>query len=480
MSDPAQGGVFIYHPLHKNTPMYALYAGATGSGAAAPETHALSADDRARLHKRYRLHMRDVLEKKGLQPDAVFGREMREDRRALVTRFRAFFPALLGKTTLTGKAAEVGVFFPAIDCFDSRCLEIAGHGEAVFITSRTLDVIELFANTLSMCARLNGLELRRLIGFQDPPPPYITFLWFSMEAKASEALLLDELISPRSGAIGRRALREQFYLKGGSDLVPRDFLRASGHAKLSLGLTWLMMRAVNDLVRGGRDGERYLGVTSPPARVRAWLSLDANYLATLILAFIVLHEISHLALSHNRAEGSPVDPLTRALIERLTEFAAKDGGQLNIHAGQAVGHETGADGFALAVIEEKDYRDPMLEAATLWCAALAGSNEDRGDWARNVFANPMGYPGYAMRVWYLNGKFSTGERQGAIAQQITRQAEELASALGRDTHSSADRAELFLALWKLALCETTLLGILFPSLVGRIWPWDRRAAPAAA
>src|SRR5262249_59453555 len=94
-------------------------------------------------------------EKSSLGPD------FKEDARALVHRSRAFWPALVGKTTLTENAERVAVFFPVVNCFDNRCIEIKGHNEAIFITSRTLDAIELFANTLSMAVLLNGLELRR-------------------------------------------------------------------------------------------------------------------------------------------------------------------------------------------------------------------------------------------------------------------------------------------------------------------------------
>jgi hypothetical protein len=80
------------------------------------------------------------------------------------------------------------------------------------------------------------------------------------------------------------------------------------------------------------------------------------------------------------------------IAEASARFSAENGGQGHNLIGSLTGHETAADAFALEVIEE-EHRDPMLEAATLWCAALAGSNDDCGDWVENFAANPRGkYP----------------------------------------------------------------------------------------
>ena len=474
MSDPGQGGIFVYHPLNAQHPLYAVYAGATGRRRASAGTRSLPADDRERLQKRYRLHMRDVVEKRGLDPEAALRPDLKEDGRALVRRFRAFFPALLEKTTLTGKAGEVEIFFPVIDCFDNRCVEIKGHGEGVFITSRTLDVIELFANTLAMCVRLNALELRAMLGFEDPPPPHVLMVWMTMISGAPAIFMPDGVEDPRFSKIGARAMREELYVKDVSKWLPEAQQRGWSHYRLSLGLTWLMLRAVHRLVRGNsRGGEYCLGVTSAPAPEDSALSLDGGYLATLILSFIVLHEISHLALGHNMAEGPPVDPQIQTIVERSMEHAAEHGAEAFNLVGTAQGHETGADVFALEVIGE-EYREPVMEAATLWCAALAGTNADRGDWVKGAFANPLGYPGYAMRVWFINGRLSSGMRQGPIAQDITRQAEALASALSQQQHSVA-HLELFGTLWKVAAREVAprFLPALLDRLPGFLSRWRR-------
>ena len=452
--DARQPGVFVYHPLNRQTPLFAAYTEATRKGHGAAVAQSLSAEDRMRLVNKYKLHMRDVMERRCLRSDTL-APDFEGDRRALVGRFLAFFPALVKKTMLRSRAPEVAIFFPAIDCFDNRCVEVKGHGEAIFITSRALDVIELFANTLSMCVRLNGLELSAMLGFEDPPPPHLPLTWMTMRPRTMpDIFMLDKILERPSEGPSEQALQDELYTRGVSDWMSEEVKRGWGHYRLSMALTWLMLRAINGLVRRGqRGGESYVGVTAAPTRASSILSLDSDYLATLILTFIVLHEIGHFALGHNRVASRPGDPVLQQIVEGSAKYAAEHGAEGHNLMGTHVGHETGADAFALDVIEE-DFRDPVLEATTLWCAALAGTNDDCGDWVHNVFAAPAEkYPGYPMRVWFLNGRFSKGKRQGHIAQEITRQAEALASALGQDQEFSDESSDLFRKLWAIAAKE---------------------------
>src|SRR6476646_2730429 len=205
MSDP-QEGVFVYHPLNTQTPLYAVFADAI-KHAARSSVSALSDDDRTRLLNRYRQHMRDVVERCGLKAATTLEHTFREDERALVKRFRAFFPALVQKTSLTDKAAQVAVVFPVLDCFDNRCVEIKGHNEAIFITSRTLDAIELFANTLSLCVQLNGLELRTMLGLEDPPPAHLLLAWMTLRARdMPDVYRLDPVVGAGSRNLTTRSL----------------------------------------------------------------------------------------------------------------------------------------------------------------------------------------------------------------------------------------------------------------------------------
>jgi hypothetical protein len=468
MSDP-QDGVFVYHPLNTQTPLYGAFTDAIKR----PAPHiapALSDDDRTRLLNRYRQHMRDVVERRGLKAETALEQPFREDERALVKRFRAFFPTLVERTSLTDKAAQVAVFFPVLDCFDNRCVEIKGHTEAIFITSRALDAIELFANTLSLCVQLNGLELRTMLGLEDPPPAHILLAWMTLRARdAPDIYRLDPVVGAGSRNLSARGLRDELYANEEPRWLPEAGRRAFAHHRLSLCLSWLMLRALNRLVRGAQlGGEHYLGLSCAAPAEASVLSLDSAYLATLVLSFIVLHEIGHFALGHNKVDGGAVDPVLQQIAEASARFSAENGGQGHNLIGSLTGHETAADAFALEVIDEQ-YRDPMLEAATLWCAVLAGSNDDCGDWVDNFAANPRGqYPGFAMRVWFLNGKFSSGRRQGRIAQEITRQAEALAAALGQDDEPAGESAEVFRKLWQIASEETGTAGGFLPKILNRL------------
>jgi hypothetical protein len=449
----ADGGVFIYHPLNPQNPLFSLYESAQSR--ASGFTHALSKDDESRLLKRYRLHMGDVLQRRGSKSNTSVEIDFKHDNRDLVHRFRKFFPAVLEKTTLTDNAAKVAVYFPVLDCFDNRCIEIKGHNEAIFVTSRTLDAIELFADTLSLCVRLNGLELAVMLGLEDPPPAHLLLAWMTMMARPMPDVFdLDAVLG--AGARSERAIREELYeSRSASSWLPEANRLGWGHYRLSISITRLMLIAVHALVRGEQPGrDSFVGATRPVRATASGLSMDSQYLATLILTFIVLHEIGHFALGHNNAAGPPVDPTIQKIVDASMAHASETGSEAHNLIGSFVGHETAADAFALDVIDEQ-YRDPMLEAATLWCAALSGTNDDCGDWLDNFGKDPRGkYPAFSMRVWFMNGRFSQGRRQGKIAHDITRQAEALAKEIRENEQLAGGSVEIFRRLWTIASKET--------------------------
>jgi hypothetical protein len=263
---------------------------------------------------------------------------------------------------------------------------------------------------------------------------------------------LEPLLAPDAGRCSQAALRDELYATNPKHW-PEANQRGFGHCRLSLALTWLMLRAVNRMVRG-LGGESYLGTTSAiPTPHQTMLALDAQYFSTVILSFIVLHEIGHFAREHNKAVGAPVAPIMQQIAEASVRYAEEQGHTAQNLLGSFVGHETAADAFAIDVLEDA-YRDGMLEAATLWCAALAGTNNDCGDWLEHYSSDPgRQYPAFAMRVWYLNGRFSTGKRQGRIAHEITRQAEALSQAIGSDDAPVDAGAEVFRKLWRIASAE---------------------------
>ncbi len=451
-----QGGVFVFHPLNSSTPLYSLYEEALFPFSY-QSARTLSTEDETRLINRYLLHMGDVVVRRGLDRTSVpSGAGFREDSRPLVQNFRAFFPELCKKTTLTDTAVKVAIFFPVLNCFDTRCLEIKGHNEAIFITSGTLDTIELFADTLSLCVKLNGMELSRMLSLEDPMPSHILLAWLTVCARGEpDVFMLDSILGPASYGRNEKALHAEIYATGRSlGALGEEYRQGWGNYRLSMAASWLMLLAVNRLVRGAKlGGDAFVGATQRVSSTASMMSMDSSYFATLILSFIVLHEIGHFALGHNKAAGPPVDPQLKGFVESSVAHAVESGGTAQNLIGSFVGHETGADAFALDVIEER-YRDPMLEAATLWCAALAGTNDDCGDWLDNFAANALGkYPAFPMRVWFLNGKFSAGKRQGAIAKAITGQAEALARFNRENEQLTPDSGKLFRSLWNIAAAQ---------------------------
>jgi hypothetical protein len=454
------GGVFVYHPLHSNTPLYSLYEQALRPGSS-PVARQLSPDDESRLISRYLLHMGDVAGRRGMDRTSIpSSAGFKEDSRPLVQHFRAFFPELGSQTTLTDTAVKVAVFFPSLECFDTRCIEIKGHHEAIFVTSRTLDAIELFADTLSLCIRLNGMEMSRMLSLEDPMPPHILLAWMTMCARGEpDVFMLDSILGPSSRGKNEKALHAEIYATGRAlGALGEEYRQGWGNYRLSMATSSLMLLAINHLVRGANQAAQgFVGATRRLPSSSSLMSMDSSYFATLILSFIVLHEIGHFALGHNKAAGSPENPQLVNLAESVVAQAEKSGDTAQNLIGTFVGHETAADGFALDVIDEQ-YRDPMLEAATLWCAALSGTNGDCGNWLQNFPAHALEqYPAFSMRVWFLNGKFSSGKRQGEIAKAITAQTEALARVNHEEESLTPDSARLFRNLWNIAAAQSLLL-----------------------
>ncbi len=447
------GAVFVYHPLGPQDPLYSAFASWTQP---AGQEGAPVADDRARLLGRYRpfaLHR-----SRGGNPavSVTIPANLDEDRRELTRKFRAFFPSFLCGTDLQVLAPRIALVFPAVDVYDARCLRVDDR-PAVFVTSRMLDVIELFANTLSLCVRLNGLAAPYLLSMEDTPPEFVLLAWMALVAGDVPYITsLHDLLEGRSdGQELERALRVKL-LHTRFDWMTAEANRALSYYQLSHYLCQLMLRAAQRVVRGdGWELLEYLKVTeSIPCR--SSLSVDSRYLATLILSFIVLHEVGHLVLRHNEFE--PVEDWSE-LVEAVKREAREVESIVNVRdfSNTPPSYELAADNFALQVVNEQS-RGPLLEAATLWCAALASTCANSLDWMDHAFVSgsTSEHPAYAMRVWYLNGRFSSGRRAGPIARTITRLAEWLGDQLSKDVPSPEQPTEVFRALWGIARQETDL------------------------
>ena len=160
-----------------------------------------------------------------------------------------------------------------------------------------------------MCIRLNELALPGLLAIEASEghiPRHVPLAWMAMTKSGIAGLALDDLLARRPGTDLERYLRDEIFSTH-VDWWPTPISRAFGRYTLSQYLSQLMMHAVSQLARpGGRGGQAYLGVTDAVAQSRTPGSVDSRYLATLVLTFIVLHELGHFLLGHNeRPAQSP-------------------------------------------------------------------------------------------------------------------------------------------------------------------------------
>jgi hypothetical protein len=438
-------GTFVYHPLLPGSPLAELWRASHGQ-AAAPV--AAPSDLTAR---QYRLHLgARLLTAAGAAPIALPDR-LDEDDRPLVREFRAFFPAFLERCGAPAQIVGSGVHFPIVRYFDARAVE---RGErATFITSRVLDVVELFAATMSMCARLNGLAMGALLAAEDPPPDIVAFAWLPLMQDGSPGFTLDHVDGAFAAPDPEALLRD--------DLVPSaSFLgpeaaRAMSRWRLTHYLAQAMLLALEHLVEGRtEDAAPWLECARPPRAVDVPLSIDAHYLADLVLAFIAIHEQAHVVHNHNSFEPPVEDPQLDALVGAAMQHAGDEGASAQDLRGSTLQLEQDADCFPFEVAPEDD-RDALLDAASLWLAALAAADRGGHDWlAATTASQGRLHPQYAMRVWFVNGRYSSGARAGEVAMTARRAAEAIqarASVHGRYAPDTV--LSVFRALWAIARDE---------------------------
>jgi hypothetical protein len=457
VSVPNTGGTYVYHPLGPFTPLFELWKSAVSgqppSAASVPPE----------LLKQYRLHLaarlRDPKRAKGAALPDLF----EEDRRPLVQQFRAFLPLFLARIGAPPERAQGPVSFPKFDIFDARGTE-GKQMDAIFVSSRVLDIVELFARTMSLCARLNGLALPILIGAEDPPPPFVALAWLPLMDIGVPGLSLSDL-----GGVRNSQLREKVFEHFGA--LPEESRRASGRWKLTHYLAQAMLLAMERLLRAdGCEGEGFLDVPKLLPQPTTDMTLDAQYLANLVLAFIVLHEHAHLLHQHNSFEPLQEDPQMKKIVDGMMRHAQEHGdGGVDLR-GSTQQFEQDADCFPFEATPE-EYQPPLLEAATLWFTALGSADRGGLDWlARSSESKGRAYPQYAMRVWFLNGRFSKGARQGEVAQAITRTAEAVERQPSMAMMGTGAWLPVFRELWAIAQDEAELPS----SWTGQLKGWWSR------
>ncbi|MCW6009114.1 tetratricopeptide repeat protein, partial [Micromonospora sp. CPCC 205371] len=404
--------MYVHNPLNAQTAVYARFVAAR-DGAEPPRRDAELA---ARALTRYQEHARRLYRAQGLEPpDAAPG----EDERELVPAFRRFLPALVEGSPLAGAVAGIPVIFPSTVVPDARADSI-GEQPVVYVSAGTLDVIELFARTVSRCARLNELALPALRELEPDPPAAVPLAWLTVGGDQWVGLGVRELLTEvPTGA----ELRER--LCGATAGVAPVSNAGLARHRLSYCLMQLVMRAVRR-AREGTPG----AVDLPDEPPDGTSPIDPAYLAQLTLGFVVLHEIGHHVLGHNEI-GFRGSPQEIALAEAMLSAFQPGEGE------QAV--ELAADAFAVQVVDG-EAQEPVLEAGSLWCAASERSAAVTGDRVQD-----------SARVYFLNGRFSTGRRQGSIAQQVATSAESAAAEIDSvGAEPVAAEPDLYREIWDIA------------------------------
>jgi hypothetical protein len=402
--------------------------------------------------KRYRSHVAARL--RGI---ASFPADLKEDRREIVQIFRAFFPVFLERIGAPPDRTEIPVTFPTLALFGARVAEV-GQQRGIFVTSRVLVIIELFARTMSLCARLNGLASPVLCALEDPPPPHILLAWMPLYNHGLEGFTLRELLPLPLAANARQQLKRHIFTA--AYWRSEEASRAWGRHRLAAYLAQIMLASMERLLRAEVvGGEELLDIAGDLASCDEAMSMDARYLAALVLTFLVLHEHAHIAHRHNSLEPMEEDPQIKQIVEGAMQFAKDNPDTVAVDLTDSTQRfEQDADCFAIEAVPET-YRGAMLEAATLWFTALASADRGGTDWLeKSAESKGRAYPQYAMRVWFLNGRYSTGARQGKIAQAITRTAEAIESSPRGVDVSPAKLALLFRALWEIGCAESGLRG----------------------
>jgi hypothetical protein len=434
-------GVFVYHPLGPKTPLFELWREA--SKQRPREQPTVSPE----LLKRYRSHVAARLRGAPSLPS-----DQTEDRRELVQLFRAFFPVFLDRIGAPPDRMDIPVTFPTLALFDARVAEAAPQ-RGIFVTSRVLDVIELFARTMSLCARLNGLATPVLCALGDPPPPHVLLAWMPLQNHGLAGFTLRELLAVPLAGNPRRRLEEQIFAA-----VPgfsAEASRAWGHHRLAAYLAQIMLASMERLLRADVAGsEELLGIAGELPSCDEAMSMDARYLATVVLTFVVLHEHAHIAHRHNSLEPMEEDPQIKQIVEGAMRFAKDHPDTVVADLTESTQRfEQDADCFAIEAVPETD-RSAILEAATLWFTALASADRGGTDWLeKSADAKGRAYPQYAMRVWFLNGRYSTGMRQGRVAQEITRTAQAIEASPSSVDLSLENLVPVFRALWEIGCAE---------------------------
>lgn len=458
--------VNIYNPLGSHLPAYADYCTWRsqwgrraplrwlGIDAASKARNAGGADT-SELLRRYQPHLEARKSALGEAARIALPDVLTEDDSEFARRARSYLAHVCAMAELPSPAQVLHILLPKVELFDARCLDINGT-PSVFITSQAVELVRSFARTVSLCARLNMLATPQILEMAEQLPPCVLLAWETITGAQAPGIVLHYLLqlSPmeNSSTVVRRNIFEKL------EWLRPEEQRAQGWALLSCLLMQAMLQTVSNVLQGRPGVNSVLDAATDIAIAPSDRAIDSDYLALLILAFIVLHEAGHVVLGHNALEpvDTPMDGVYRELVKGAQAYANEHPDEIlnfQSHLDSVMSHEIAADRFALHVAGDT-LRHPLLEAATLWCAVLETADESREDWLEKFRAGkPGAHPPFMARVWQLNGQFSTGVRQGWPAQEITRRAQSMADRVGPDLLPADGLARIFPILWQIAQQE---------------------------
>jgi hypothetical protein len=393
----------VYQPLAPETPLFELWRGVVDH--AVPRRAAVPAPVLAR----YQAHVAVRRAASGAPlTAAIAAADAAADQRISVRDFHAFFPEFLSRIGAPPHVIEQAVSFPTLDLFDARAVE-AGDAIGIFISSRMLDAIDVLARMVTLNTRVFAAIGRAVERTGRRSTGLVMPVWWPL-------LSVQLGLADFDGVPPARV----------RDVVFNTADRGFGQRRLTHYVAQAMFALLERIVRGtpaeaSACVEAALVRRPSTGRVPA----DARYLATMVLTFIALHEHCHIVHQHNSLD--PADP-SLPLAQLANRLAAHGDpsitASLNLY-GTTMMFEQDADCFAIEAAPEP-YREPLLDAASLWLTALACADRGGTGWMPAVFATQgRVHPQYAMRVFFLNGRYSTGDRQGEVAQWVRRAAEDL-------------------------------------------------------
>jgi hypothetical protein len=421
--------MFVYNPLSGNTELFALYESAN-SGAVQERRD-------PELLRGYRSYALGLHQSTGLNSVPAV---LVADDRKLVRKFRAFLPVFLEMADSAASVAKgISVEFPSVSVSDARADLVAGR-KVAYVTSGKLDAIELFADTVSTCAGLNLLALPALIEVSNFSGEGVPLAWLSLRSDTLRGMSVSELLT----RVERGSTVDSAIHSFVRSMSPR--IQPGYYAYLlSYYLMQLLMRQIRRSAGQRFDHRPTLHNPLSPRSL-----IDRDYLAVLTLSFVVLHEVSHHPLQHNTI-GFQGWPHEIAFSDALTKIVSSLYGPEAVLGtpGSVGAFELKADSFPLEITPAA-LREPLLEAASLWIAThergyvVAGN---RFDDLLRMGRDKEAHPSPALRVWTLNGRFSTGIRQGDIACRISDYAEDAAAECKSDLDNSQLEVEVYQSIW---------------------------------